>query len=176
MTVSNSWPCMGNPKNPITCLRALSKLSLSSLRLGAVFTSLGSPFQCPNTLWGKNFFLTSNLTLPCPGFRPFPRVLHWSPEKKSVSAPLLPSRGSCRPQWGLSSVSSCGTQNCPQHSRWGHPSESRVGQFPPLTAGDAVPDEQHLFYYVLLDYYVSTLFYYCSYHWVWFVIKCKITL
>lgn len=64
MIESTSWPCMGSPKNPTMCLRVLSKGSLSSPRLGAMFTSLGSPFQCPPTLQVKNFFLISILTLP----------------------------------------------------------------------------------------------------------------
>lgn len=41
--------------------RALSEHSLSSLRLRAATTSLGSPCQCPNTLWAKNRFLVPKI-------------------------------------------------------------------------------------------------------------------
>ena len=60
----NSWPCTGYPKSHTMCLRAVSRFFLNSVRLGAVITSLGSLFQCPNTLWVKNFFLILSLNLP----------------------------------------------------------------------------------------------------------------
>ncbi|KAJ7415694.1 hypothetical protein BTVI_37657 [Pitangus sulphuratus] len=43
-------------KNHTRCLTALSEHLLSS--------TLGSLFQCPNTLWVKNLFPTPTLTLP----------------------------------------------------------------------------------------------------------------
>lgn len=36
----------------------------TSVKLGVVTTSQGSPFQCPGIPWVKNLFLTSNLILP----------------------------------------------------------------------------------------------------------------
>jgi len=39
--------------------------ALNASRDGASTTSLGNLFQCVTTLCVKNFFLTSNLNLPC---------------------------------------------------------------------------------------------------------------
>ena len=53
-------------------LRALSKCLLSTDRLGASITSLGSLFQGLTTLSVKKCFLTSSLNLPGHSFEPFP--------------------------------------------------------------------------------------------------------
>jgi len=45
--------------------RATSSLALNASRSGASTTSLGNLFQCVTTLCVKNFFLISNLNLPC---------------------------------------------------------------------------------------------------------------
>ncbi|KAJ7404538.1 coiled-coil domain containing 58 [Willisornis vidua] len=65
-------PAQDTP-NPSMCLRASSKHFLSSVRLGAVTTALGSMFQYPATLMVENFFLISNLNLPQLSFMP-PRM------------------------------------------------------------------------------------------------------
>ena len=46
--------------------------------LQAFTTSLGNLFLCVTTLCVKNFFLISNLNLPCPILKPFPVVLSLS--------------------------------------------------------------------------------------------------
>ena len=58
--------------------RATSSLALNASRDGASTTSLGNLFQCDTTLWVKNFFLISNLNLPCLSLKPFPLVLSLS--------------------------------------------------------------------------------------------------
>ena len=46
--------------------RAIPSLALNASRDGVSTTSLGNLFQHATTLWVKNFFLISNLNLPCP--------------------------------------------------------------------------------------------------------------
>ena len=67
--------------------RATSSLALDAPSLDAFTTYLGNLFQCVTTLWVKNFFLISNLNLPCLSLKPFPL----SPSTDSVVvAGLLP--------------------------------------------------------------------------------------
>ena len=51
--------------------RATSSLALNASRDGASTPSLGNLFQCVITLTVKNFFLLSNLNLPCLSLKPF---------------------------------------------------------------------------------------------------------
>ena len=67
---------MGRVANHQTRLpRDTSSLALNASRDGASATSLGNLFQCVTTLCVKDFFLISNLNLPCPSLKPFPLVL-----------------------------------------------------------------------------------------------------
>jgi len=42
---------------------------LECLQGGGIHSLLGQPVQCVTTLWVKNFFLISNLNLPCPSLK-----------------------------------------------------------------------------------------------------------
>lgn len=80
------------------CLGAVSKHLLNSSKFGTVTTSLGCLLQCPTTLPVKNLFLISSVDLSCRSLKPFPQVLLLiTREKRSATAYLLPSGGSCRP-------------------------------------------------------------------------------
>lgn len=73
---------------------------LGLCQAGAVTTSSGSLFQCPNTLWVKKFLLICNLTFPDSAWSCFLGCCHWSPEWRDWSLPLLfPSWECWRPQW-----------------------------------------------------------------------------
>ena len=48
---------------------------LECLQGWGIHSLLGQPVQCVTTLWGKNFFLRSNLNLPYLSLKPFPLVL-----------------------------------------------------------------------------------------------------
>lgn len=56
-------PAQGILNNHTLCPRAVAKQFWSSHRLGAVTPSLGRLLQWPSTLWAKNLFLLSNLSL-----------------------------------------------------------------------------------------------------------------
>ena len=76
MIIESQHPATCRVANHQTRLpRATSSLALNASRYGASTASLGNLFQCVITLWVKNFFLTSNLNLPCPSLKPFPLVL-----------------------------------------------------------------------------------------------------
>ena len=47
---------------------------LECLQGWGIHSLLGQPVQCVTTLWVKNFFLISNLNLPCLSLKPFPLV------------------------------------------------------------------------------------------------------
>ena len=51
---------------------------LECLQGWGIHSLLGQPVQCVTTLWVKNFFLISNLNLPCPSLKLFPLVLSLS--------------------------------------------------------------------------------------------------
>ena len=51
---------------------------LECLQGWGIHSLLGQPVQCVTTLWVKNFFLISNLNLPCLCLKPFPLVLSLS--------------------------------------------------------------------------------------------------
>ena len=51
---------------------------LECLQGWGIHSLLGQPVQCITTLWVKNFFLISNLNLPCLSLKPFPHVLSLS--------------------------------------------------------------------------------------------------
>jgi len=69
--------------------RATANLALSASRDGASTSYLGNLFQCVNTLCVKNFFLISNLNLPCLSLKPFPLVLSLSTLVNSPSPSCL---------------------------------------------------------------------------------------
>ena len=48
---------------------------LECLQGWGIHSLLGQPIQCITTLWVKNFFLISNLNLPCLSLKPFPLAL-----------------------------------------------------------------------------------------------------
>uniref|UniRef100_A0A8B9IRE5 Centrosomal protein of 162 kDa n=1 Tax=Amazona collaria TaxID=241587 RepID=A0A8B9IRE5_9PSIT len=64
---------------------AMSNPTLNAARDEAFTTSLGNPFQGPTTLTVKNFFLRSNLNLPCLSLNPLPLVLSPQSLMKSPS-------------------------------------------------------------------------------------------
>lgn len=66
---------------------ALSKLFLNRDRLSAVTVPLCNLFQCWVTLWVKNLFLVSSLTLPWLSFMQFPRVLSLVTRVKRSASP-----------------------------------------------------------------------------------------
>jgi len=99
-------------------------MALNAARDGASTTSLGNLFQCFTTLCVKNFFLISNLNLPCPSLKPFPLVLHVDEISPSLFYRLTrPSLLSLSSQEKCSSMSVSllywGTQNWTQQSMWG---------------------------------------------------------
>lgn len=99
-------PAHGTPRIPLSAMlpSALSKHILNS---DAESVSLGSQFQCPNTLGGKNLFLI--LKLPQHNFRPFPCVLVLVTSYKLKCPPLSSLHEEVfRLQWNVSSVSSPG--------------------------------------------------------------------
>ena len=63
--------------------RVEAGLLISGGRLDAMTTALDSLSQCSTTLWVQNLFLTPSLTLLCPSFMPFPRVLSLSLESRA---------------------------------------------------------------------------------------------
>jgi len=66
----------------------------------------GEPILVPDHPMVKNLFLTSNLIHPCCISMPFTWVLLLSPEReRDQCCPSTPLVKSCRPPWGLSSVS-----------------------------------------------------------------------
>ena len=76
MIIQFQTPCCVQGASHQTRLpRATSSLALNASRDGASTTSLGNLFQRVTTLWVKNFFLISNLNLPCLSLKPFPLVL-----------------------------------------------------------------------------------------------------
>jgi len=75
VTISFQSPAMCRVTNHQPRLpRATSSLALNA-RGWSTHSLLGQPVQCITTLWVKNFFLISNLNLPCPSLKPFPLVL-----------------------------------------------------------------------------------------------------
>ena len=51
---------------------------LECLQGWGIHSLLGQPVKCVTTLWVKNFFLMSNLNIPCPSLKLFPLVLSLS--------------------------------------------------------------------------------------------------
>ena len=72
------------------------KYFLSSVRFGAVTTSLGSLFQCSTTLGEAFFFQYPAQTSPDPTSAHSLGFCHWSAQSRDQCLPLLsPSWGSC---------------------------------------------------------------------------------
>ena len=115
---SSCWPCTEHAKGHTMCLRALSKGFLNSLRLGAVTTALGSLFQCPSTLWVKNFFLISNLNLPWLSLLLLPGVLPVCPSCLDVvncGQVKVPTKAKDRALWFCGKRDNC---NCSCERSW----------------------------------------------------------
>jgi len=90
MTIWFQPPAVCSVANQQTRLpRATSSLTFNACRDGASTASLGNLFQCITTLCVKNFFLISNLNLPCLSLRPFPLVLSLSTPVNSCTPPYL---------------------------------------------------------------------------------------
>lgn len=60
------WWSLDHPKNPTTCLRLLSKYFLNAGGRGAMTTSPGSLFQCPQTVAQDNDGCLSHCHTICP--------------------------------------------------------------------------------------------------------------
>ena len=74
MIINFKPPAMYRVTNYYTGMpRATSSLAMNASREGASTTSLNL-FQCSTTPYVKNFFLISNLNLPCLSLKPFPLV------------------------------------------------------------------------------------------------------
>ena len=79
---------------------------LECIQRWGIHSLLGQPVQCVTTLCVKNFFLISNLNLPCLSLRPFPLVLPLSTLINSRSpsclyAPFKNWKAAMRSPWGL---------------------------------------------------------------------------
>ena len=91
MTIEFQPPAMCKVANHQTRRpRATSSLALNASKDGASTTSLDNLLQCVITLYVKNFFLISNLNLPCLSLRPFPLVLSVSTLVNSSSCSYAP--------------------------------------------------------------------------------------
>jgi len=99
-SLSSNPPAMCSVSNHQPRLpRATSSLALNASRDGASTTSLGNLFQCVTTPWVKNFFLISNLNLPCLSLKLRPStcgrtlgscrqlLLHWANPASSWMSP-----------------------------------------------------------------------------------------
>ncbi|XP_053908869.1 guanylyl cyclase-activating protein 3 isoform X2 [Cuculus canorus] len=81
-------PTQDNPNIHAMCLKASLKCFLNTVSIGAITASLGSLFHCSITLWVKNLFLISNLTILWHIFLPFSQALSLvTMKKRSVPAP-----------------------------------------------------------------------------------------
>jgi len=71
-----STPCYVQGRQPADqAAQSHIQPGLECLQGWGILSLLGQPVQCVTTLWVKNFFLISNLNLPCFGLRLFPLVM-----------------------------------------------------------------------------------------------------
>jgi len=68
-------------------VKGIVQMILNTDRLGALITSQGSLFPCLTTLWVKEGFIMSSLSLLQHSSEPFPHVLSLAPREKSSAPP-----------------------------------------------------------------------------------------